>query len=156
MDGNLLFSICNRVEEQVFQTWENIRISSPANRYKHTNWTYTSKETWLHRLLQIFLACSLILGWFSLWSNLFLNYRVWQTLKGYKIKNATGINWIPRTKYSKFNNVNPRTFKLFDLFKEVTGGKEIIISLMLSWVSTTNCHQRRILILMALPRADLC
>lgn len=38
MDGNLLFSLCNCVEEQVFQTGENFRRSNPVGvtyRYKH-------------------------------------------------------------------------------------------------------------------------
>lgn len=42
------------------------------------------------------------------------------------MKYNTGINWIPRRKYSKFSNVNPRTLKLFDLFK-VIGGKETMM-----------------------------
>lgn len=46
MDGNLLFSLCNRVEEQVFQTWDNFRLSSPAKvAERHTN--ETLKETLL-------------------------------------------------------------------------------------------------------------
>lgn len=42
MDGNLLFSLCDHVEKQVFQTWNSIRVSSPAKlseRYEQTNQT---------------------------------------------------------------------------------------------------------------------
>lgn len=42
MDGHLLFSLCDRVEEQVFQAWDNIGISSPAEvaeREQRTNET---------------------------------------------------------------------------------------------------------------------